>query len=123
MSLPLTRLIMYVRDVQKLSRFYRTHFELSLVEEIGDDWVVLKAGTVELALHRVGESYRDLPMSGAASNTKLVFTVETGLMDRREHFVKAGVAMRPLKRFDGFPYLMCDGEDPEGNVFQLLQLD
>jgi hypothetical protein len=31
--------------------------------------------------------------------------------------------MRDLKRFPGFPMLMCDGEDPEGNVFQLSQAD
>ena len=31
--------------------------------------------------------------------------------------------MGDLKRYDGFSQLMCDGEDPEGNVFQLSQPD
>ena len=35
----------------------------------------------------------------------------------------AGVSMLELKRYDGFAYLLCDGEDPEGNVFQLSQTD
>ncbi len=123
MPLSMTRLILYVRDVPALSAFYRTHFDLPLVEAIGDDWAVLDAGGVEIALHRVGEAYRDLPMGGAASNAKLVFTVAADLAERRDRLVAAGVAMRPLKRFDGYPALMCDGEDPEGNVFQLSQPD
>ena len=136
MSLPLTmtRLILYVRDVPRLRAFYQSHFGLALVEEIGDDrgddWAVLKAGAIEIALHRVGEPYRDLAeshrklaMSAETSNAKLVFTVETGLPELRDRLVAAGVAMRPLKRFDGYPQLMCDGEDPEGNVFQLAQPD
>lgn len=123
MPLPMTRLILYVRNVPRLSAFYRLHFDLPLVEAIGDDWAVLKAGAIEIALHRVGEAYRDLPAGGAASNAKLVFTVEAGLTERHEHMIAAGVAMRPLKRFDGYPALMCDGEDPEGNVFQLSQPD
>ena len=131
MPLPLTRLILYVRDVPRLRAFYQTHFGLPLVEDIGDDrgddrgddWAVLKAGAIEIALHRVGEPYRDLAMSGATSNAKLVFTVEAGLPELRDRLVAAGVTMRPLKRFEGYPQLMCDGEDPEGNVFQLAQPD
>jgi len=31
--------------------------------------------------------------------------------------------MSAPKRYDGFAYTMCDGQDPEGNVFQLSQPD
>ncbi|OXC79628.1 hypothetical protein BSU04_05945 [Caballeronia sordidicola] len=31
--------------------------------------------------------------------------------------------MSAPKRYDGFAYTMCDGQDPEGNVFQLSQSD
>jgi hypothetical protein len=41
----------------------------------------------------------------------------------REKLLSRGVRMRDLKRYDGFAQLMCDGEDPEGNVFQLSQAD
>jgi hypothetical protein len=27
--------------------------------------------------------------------------------------------MREIKTFDNYEYWLCDGEDPEGNVFQL----
>src|SRR5215831_20992181 len=58
-----------------------------------------------------------------ASNTKLVFAVKSGLPELREKLLAAGVKMRRLKRYSGFAQLMCDGEDPEGNVFQLSQPD
>jgi catechol 2,3-dioxygenase-like lactoylglutathione lyase family enzyme len=119
----MTRVILYVRDVPGLRAFYQRHLDLPLVEEIGDDWAVLQAGPIELALHRVGEPYRDLAKPRVVSNAKLVFTVATGLPELRDRLVAAGVTLRPLKRFDGYPQLMCDGEDPEGNVFQLAQPD
>jgi hypothetical protein len=52
-----------------------------------------------------------------------VFSVPSGLNALRDKLVAAGVNMRELKRYEGFPYLLCDGEDPEGNVFQLSQAD
>jgi predicted enzyme related to lactoylglutathione lyase len=124
MPLFMSKLILYVRDVARLKSFYQTHFDLAVVEEIENEWVVFNAGGVELALHLVGKPWRDQPrQSGAQSNAKIVFSVHSGLRELRERLVKAGVAMRELKRFEGFPMLMCDGEDPEGNVFQLSQPD
>lgn len=123
MPISMSRLILYVRDVELLKSFYRTHFAFPVIEEIESEWAVLKAGEVEIALHRVGVAYRDRPTSGETSNAKLVFSVESGLEDLRETLVKAGVRMREMKRYEGFPQSMCDGEDPEGNVFQLSQRD
>ncbi|MFM0313267.1 VOC family protein [Paraburkholderia nemoris] len=123
MSVSMTRLILYVRDVALLKSFYQTHFDLAVTEEIEGEWVVLKAGEVEIALHRIGEPYRDRPAGANTSNSKIVFSVLSGLPELREKLVNAGVPMRNLKRYDGFAQLMCDGEDPEGNVFQLSQAD
>jgi predicted enzyme related to lactoylglutathione lyase len=122
MTLSMNRLILYVHDVERLKAFYQAHFGLTVVEEIAQEWAVLQAGAMQLALHRVGKPYRDQPARGG-SNAKMVFDVPSGLEALRESLIAAGVAMRPLKRFDGFPMLMCDGEDPEGNVFQLSQAD
>jgi catechol 2,3-dioxygenase-like lactoylglutathione lyase family enzyme len=134
----MTRVILYVRDVDLLKNFYRTHFDVPVVEEIPGEWAVLKAGEVELALHRVGPEYRrDAPAAngephdgseedsddGTASNAKLVFMVKSRLPELRDRLLAAGVKMRDLKRYAGFAMLMCDGVDPEGNVFQLSQPD
>lgn len=122
MPLSITRVILYVRDVARLKAFYQQHFGLSTVEDIENEWAVLKAGAMELALHRVGLAWRDAPATGG-SNAKLVFTVPSGLDALRDRLIAAGVPMRELKRYDGFAQSMCDGEDPEGNVFQLAQPD
>lgn len=123
MPVLMTRLILYVRDVGLLKSFYQTHFGFPVTEEIENEWVVLKPGEMEVALHRVGEAYRELPKHATTSNSKIVFSVESGLSELREKLLNAGVRMRDLKRYDGFAQLMCDGEDPEGNVFQLSQAD
>jgi catechol 2,3-dioxygenase-like lactoylglutathione lyase family enzyme len=123
MPLSLTRLILYVRDVNLLASFYQTHFGLPITEEIDGEWAVLNAGAIEIALHRVGVPYREHSPQGNSSNAKVVFSVPSGLLELREQLVHAGVRMRDVKRYDGFPYSMCDGEDPEGNVFQLSQPD
>jgi predicted enzyme related to lactoylglutathione lyase len=123
MTLPLTRLILYVHDVPTLKSFYERHFGFVTSEETGQEWAVLRAGAIELALHRAGPAFREQLRPGAGSNVKLVFSVSSGLDALRAALLDEGVPMREPKRFDGFPYLLCDGEDPEGNMFQLMQLD
>jgi predicted enzyme related to lactoylglutathione lyase len=124
MQVVMSRIILYVRDVSRLKQFYQTHLALEVSEEINDEWTVLKAGPMELALHRVGKPYREQPVNEMAqSNSKIVFSLASGLIEARERMILAGVNMRQVKRYEGFPYSMCDGVDPEGNVFQLMQLD
>lgn len=121
--LHLMRVMLYVQEPVLLKRFYQDYFGLALQEEIENEWVVLNAGGVELALHRAGAAFRGPWPEPSSSNAKLVFQLESGIEELRERMAGAGVPMRELKRYDGFAYLMCDGEDPEGNVFQLLQPD
>jgi hypothetical protein len=69
------------------------------------------------------KQFRGLPISPDSSNAKLVFTVSSDLLELRSKLEKAGVPVGAIKRYRGFPYSLCDGRDPEGNVFQLSQLD
>jgi hypothetical protein len=140
MPMIMTRVILYVGNVDLLKNFYQTYFEVPVVEEIPGEWAVLNAGGVELALHLAGRQYRrdERPGEvgaeqqdtgdehcddGSASNVKLVFTIKSELPELRETLLASGVKMRNLKRYPGFAQLMCDGEDPEGNVLQLSQPD
>ena len=41
----MTRIILYVRNVESLKTFYQTHFDVPVVEEIRGEWAVLKAAT------------------------------------------------------------------------------
>jgi len=127
--LPMTRIILYVRDVALLKAFYQRHFALPVVEEIDGEWAVLDAGAIELALHRAGPAFRHAAASSstnasaATSNVKLVFTIDADIDTYRDRLARDGVTVRDLKRYDGFPYRMVDGIDPEGNVFQVMQPD
>lgn len=132
MPIPLVRLIIYVRDVPSLKAFYQEYFELPVIEEIEGEWVVFQAGGVELALHLVGKKYRKEPASKApetsekqttGATTKFVFAIESDLAAHREKLHAAGVRVGNLKRYEGFPYEMYDGRDPEGNIFQVMRFD
>ncbi|ALX14854.1 lactoylglutathione lyase [Burkholderia cepacia JBK9] len=129
MPLPMTRIILYVQNVTLLKTFYQRYFELPVIEEINGEWVVLDAGAIELALHLAGPAFRHAtapaPASAKAdtSNVKLVFRIDAGIDAHRDRLARDGVTVRDLKRFDGFPYAMYDGIDPEGNVFQVMQPD
>nr|WP_281849295.1 hypothetical protein [Dyella sp. GSA-30] len=107
-----------------MKTFYLTSFSFKVREEIEGEWVVLDAGAVELAFHRVGVQYRERqPSEHSHSNSKIVLSIRSGLLELRNKLLAEGAPMRNVKRYEGFPYLMCDGEDPEGNVFQLMEMD
>jgi predicted enzyme related to lactoylglutathione lyase len=119
----LDRIILYVHDVPKLTEFYGDIFGFPIVEEIADEWTVFRIGSCELALHRVGVAYRagGAGPPQANTNAKLVVSVDGDLATIRETLVARGVSMRDIKSFPGLTGPLCDGTDPEGNVFQLAQ--
>ena len=123
MRISMTRLILYVRDVARLKAFYETHFGFRVVDEIDSEWAVLMAGQVELALHLAGKPFREVSLAPVSSNAKLVFTVDSGLSEFRSKLMKSGLPVGEIKRYPGFAYSLCDGRDPEGNVFQLSEPD
>ncbi len=55
-----------------------------------------------------------------AGNAKLAMTVDRDVAELRTELIAKGVRMRNLKSYPGTGPL-CDGVDPEGNVFQLAQ--
>jgi predicted enzyme related to lactoylglutathione lyase len=123
MDVSLDRIILYVQDVERLANFYKDMFQLPVVEGIKDEWAVLRAGACELALHRVGKPYRVADASSwkVETNAKLVFSV-TDLDKLRADLIRKGVPMGPIKAYPGLTGPLCDGTDPEGNVFQLAQV-
>lgn len=122
-EISLGRIIIFGHLVDKLKSFYVDNFNFSVVEEIKDQWIVLKAGQIELAIHKIGQGYE--PEDGkefrAESNTKLVFYLANNLEGFRQRLVDKGVVIGDIKKFDGINSLFVDGEDPEGNVFQIEQ--
>jgi len=123
MNASLNRVILYVQDVGRLADFYRDVLGLPIVEEIKGEWSVHQAGACELALHRVGKPYRvaDPGSWQVDNNVKLVLTVDRELAELRAELVGKGVPMGAIKSYPGLTGPLCDGRDPEGNVFQLAQ--
>ncbi len=123
MRLSLNRIILYVRNVSTLATFYRDTLELSVIEEFKEEWVVLQAGHCELALHKAGEDYvsSDAISSRLNNNAKLVFAVHGDIEVLRAKLIANGTPMGEIKSYPGFTGPLCDGTDPEGNVFQLSQ--
>ena len=123
MNASLNRVILYVQDVGRLADFYRDVLGLPIVEEIKGEWSVHRAGACELALHRVGKPCRVADPSSwqVDNNVKLVLTVDRELAELRAELVGKGVPMGAIKSYPGLTGPLCDGRDPEGNVFQLAQ--
>lgn len=123
MNLTLGRIILFVRDVQALTRFYRDGLGLAVVESIEGEWAVLQAGPCELALHRAGAAHRrsGTRAAGPNSNAKPVFRLQGDLIALREQFLANGVPMGEIRPY-GSTGPFCDGTDPEGNVFQIAQV-
>ncbi len=119
----LGRIIIFGHLVDKLKSFYVDNFNFLVTEEIKDQWIVLNAGQVEIAIHKIGQGYE--PEEGkefrAESNTKLVFSLNDNLIGFRQRLVDKGVVIGDIKSFEGIDSLFCDGEDPEGNIFQIEQ--
>lgn len=118
MNLSLNRIILFVQNVEVLKYFYQENFQLEFIEEIREEWVVLKAGGCELALHKAGAGFAK--SAPGTNNTKLVFET-TDLSALRATLVHNHISMKEIKSFPNLSYLFCDGEDTEGNVFQLMQ--
>lgn len=119
----LDSIILYVHDVPKLKSFYCTTFNLKIVEEHESLWVLLGAGNTKIGLHKIGDQYlqADSKSYKFHSNTKVVFEINQDLTTVRTRFINQGIPMREIKTFDNYDFWLCDGEDPEGNVFQLKQ--
>lgn len=113
-------LILYVKNVELLKNFYVENFNLKVIEE-DSIWVLLNAGTVHIGLHKIGDQYLDKIEAGHTfdNNTKLVFTVDVDIELARKEFLSKNIQMREIKTFDNYDFWLCDGTDPEGNIFQL----
>lgn len=117
----LSRIILFGNDISALKDFYQSIFNFPLIEEIENEWLVFNAGVIEIAFHRIGESFRNEDSFRAESNVKLVFSIEEDIEEVRKRLIERGAKMKDIKSFESIDYLFCDGEDIEGNVFQLSQ--
>lgn len=123
MKLNLNSIILFVQDVDKLKSFYAGILQLQVVEELASEWLLLQAGNCSIGLHKIGEQYTQKGHEAIKfdNNTKIVFEIDEDIHQTRERLLAQNVLLREIKTFDNYDFWLCDGEDPEGNVFQLKQ--
>lgn len=109
----LVEIILYVQDMEKQVGFYRDMLGLKLKEgqELNLWWMEFETGSCTLALHggTSGKPGKDAP--------RLVFGVEDVEVARQE-LIKLGVPMGSVRKVESGG-LVCEGLDPEDNIFSI----
>ncbi len=123
MKLKLDTIILYVQNVDRLKSFYADILKLEIIEEHQSVWTLFNAAGGNIGLHKIGEQYSAHLKAGHKfdNNAKIVFETDDDINEVRKQLLCQNVAMREIKTFENYDYWLCDGEDPEGNVFQLKQ--
>ena len=120
MLMPLHRVIIFVGDVQKCAEFYGNAFGFKTVPSDLPiaEWAELDTGGCRLAFHQAhGPNGPIKSSTGSQMNPhKIVFHAQD-VDAARADLVSKGANMGQIKRFG--PLVMCDGQDPEGHVFQI----
>jgi catechol 2,3-dioxygenase-like lactoylglutathione lyase family enzyme len=113
--------MLFVKDLERMTAFYRDVMGLRPVEATRmDDWVEFEGGAIHFALHAIPEHIAkdidvpDPPRPREQSSCKLTFTVDD-LAAAEARLVAHGVSL--LHR----PWGAWDAVDPEGNVLGIRQ--
>jgi predicted enzyme related to lactoylglutathione lyase len=123
-KLEVARVIIFAKDMLKMESFYGNVIGLPRVQTPDDspDFISFEAGAVHLALHRIPDELArtleiaDPPVAREGTPIKIAF--HAGNVHRsRAELNSRGANLGRIRDF-GALYL-CDGTDPEGNIFQL----
>lgn len=112
MTIPISRIILFVRDVPGVAAFYQQHFGLVPLEPSEDGWIELSAGGCNLALHRATTTSRERGRSPA----KIVFAVRDVPAAKRR-LAANGLKFGKVHEVNGFAF--ANARDPEGNPIQI----
>ena len=110
--LPISRIILYVRDIQKVAAFYQTHFGLKPLPGADDGWLELGAldGGCRIALHQAAASQK------RGSEIKIAFAVKDVrkfTAERAAFGLKFGVIHKAGS------HEFANARDPAGNSIQV----
>jgi predicted enzyme related to lactoylglutathione lyase len=127
MPQPKAAAVLYAKNLARLAAFYGQVARLSFVRS-GLEHVVLECESFQMSVIQIPKHFADSielqepPVRRENTAIKLVFFVES-IADVRAVASDLGGGLNPVERewiFDG--NRVCDGHDPEGNVFQLRQI-
>ena len=118
--------VLYAKDLDRLVKFYAAVAGIE-PQAVKNGFAVLGASPSQLVIVRIPERIADEieiatpPELREATPIKLVFAVED-IAHARKRAAELGGAVNAVERewkFEGAR--VCDGHDPEGNIFQLRQ--
>jgi catechol 2,3-dioxygenase-like lactoylglutathione lyase family enzyme len=123
-NLVLGRVMLYAKDLKKMVTFYRDVLGFGIIPSRFDpeEFIVLDAGGAQLCLHQIPDviartiDISDPPQPRSKVPVKIMFVIED-VETMRERLLARGVPMGSLQSF--LPLIYCDGQDPEGNIFQI----
>lgn len=125
-DIPRPGALLFAKDLDGLARFYERLLGLS-VQRADGDHVVLASATFELIVHAIPAAIaQDItignpPEIREETPIKLLFPVAS-IADARAIAASLGGQLNPPDReWQAHGIRVCDGYDPEGNVFQLRQ--
>jgi predicted enzyme related to lactoylglutathione lyase len=110
--LPIARIILYVRDLEKVAAFYRKHFGLKPLGEADAGWLEIGSpnGGCSIALHQAAASHR------RGSEIKIVFGVEDVPKFKAEREA-AGLKFGVVHKSERHEF--ANARDPAGNSIQV----
>jgi len=118
--------VLYAKDLTRLVDFYASIAGIE-AQTIQERYAILGSKPSQLAIVRIPRRITDKidiaapPIPREDTPLKLVFAVED-IAHARDRAAQLGGAMNPVQREWGFEGAkICNGHDPEGNVFQLRQ--
>lgn len=119
MKAELSRIILFVDNIDSMSAFYEGIFGLKRLEGGSDDFVCFSAGAGQICLHSLPERSRstsgEYPKREDTYSKFVFYSADVG--KDREYLIEKGVRMKSVMRYGEIE--MCDGADPEGNIFQI----
>jgi predicted enzyme related to lactoylglutathione lyase len=111
MFAPITRIILYVKNLDKAAEFYQRVFELKVLSSPEKGWIELAAGGCNLALHQAAKTAS--PRRAAA---KIVFGVKN-VAKAKALLESRGLKLGPIHVTPNSTF--CNGKDPEGNLLSI----
>jgi catechol 2,3-dioxygenase-like lactoylglutathione lyase family enzyme len=121
-SLALSTVMIFAKDLKKMADFYHDALGLPLIPgPLAPGWIEFDAGGVRLALHALAPraakqiEITTPPRAREETPLKLVFEVHDLAATRRRLMARGATMFEPRS------WGACDGLDPEGNVFQLIE--
>jgi catechol 2,3-dioxygenase-like lactoylglutathione lyase family enzyme len=120
-TLKLKATLIFAKDIDRMRAFYQHGMGLELLDQPSTEWAAFDAGGVSLALHAIpAEIAPNIqittpPKARTDGPIKPIFQTDD-VAAARAHLQAHGAVM-----FEPRGDASCDGLDPEGNVFQIVQ--